>query len=476
VHCVDTFSVLINCSHQKHIFMFLRFTKSSLLIIIAMLSFIACKKTDAIRECLEHGKECKEGKGHLKQTKSFSSDVVIKWLNMELNMFRLPLATGTSAPSADRALAYAGIALYESVVPGMPAHRSLGGQLNQFPAMPSTQPGMAYHWAASANAALAAINRSLFTGTAPANKVMMEQLENELQQQYATEVDAQTLQRSIEFGRAVAAAVFNWSQGDGTASMPSPSTYVIPVGAGLWEKTPPNFAGPVNAFHSMRRLMVIGSSDGAKPPAPVPYSTNPSSEFYAMAKEVYDISQALTPEQKNIAMYHAEGSGYGGGSSMVAQLMQVFEQAKAKLDAAALAYVKAGIGTYEGLTLTFIEKYKHNVLRPITYIHNVLGHTNWSTLYATPGYPDYPAGHPTNGGVLAVMLSDVFGSKFSFDLNFYDFLSRPARHYNSFEDLAQEMAIARVYSGIHYKPAVHAGVAVGKKVSQNILSKLRFLK
>src|SRR5688500_7748017 len=151
--------------------MILRITNTSVpVIIITMLFFIACEK--------KTGEEEPPGKGHLKLTNTYSADVAIKWLNMELNMFRLPLPAGTSAPSADRALAYAGIALYESVVPGMPAHRSLGGQLNQFPEMPSTQPGMEYHWAASANAALAAIDRILFSGTSAATKVVLDELVN----------------------------------------------------------------------------------------------------------------------------------------------------------------------------------------------------------------------------------------------------------------------------------------------------------
>jgi hypothetical protein len=50
-------------------------------------------------------------------------------------------------------------------VPGMPAYQSLSGQLTDFPAMPSTEPGKAYHWAASANAALAEMNRRLFPAT-----------------------------------------------------------------------------------------------------------------------------------------------------------------------------------------------------------------------------------------------------------------------------------------------------------------------
>ncbi|MGZ5219153.1 MAG: hypothetical protein ACXWC7_03710, partial [Chitinophagaceae bacterium] len=67
--------------------------------------------------------------GHLKLTKTFSSDVVIKWLNMQLDMLRVPLAAGTGSQASDRAQAYCGIALYESVVHGMPNYRSMKGQL-----------------------------------------------------------------------------------------------------------------------------------------------------------------------------------------------------------------------------------------------------------------------------------------------------------------------------------------------------------
>jgi hypothetical protein len=95
--------------------------------------------------------------GHLKQTKTFSSDGVVRWLGLQVDMLRLPMAPGTGAAAADRALAYSGIAFYESVVNGMPAYQSLSGQLTDFPQMPETEPGKAYHWAAAANATLAAV-------------------------------------------------------------------------------------------------------------------------------------------------------------------------------------------------------------------------------------------------------------------------------------------------------------------------------
>jgi hypothetical protein len=108
--------------------------------------------------------------GHLRQTKTFSADVVVRWLNMQLDMLRVPLAPGAGTQAANRALAYCGIAAYEAVVPGMPAYQTLTGQINDFPAMPSVEPGKAYHWAASANAALAEMNRRLFPTASAANK------------------------------------------------------------------------------------------------------------------------------------------------------------------------------------------------------------------------------------------------------------------------------------------------------------------
>lgn len=411
--------------------------------------------------------------GHLKQTKTHNAEVVVQWLDQQLNMFRLPLEAGASAQASDRVFAYSGIALYEAVVPGMPAYRSLSGQLTDFPKMPETKPGLAYHWGASANAALAAINRSLFPGASAANKQKMNQLEEELQAQFANEVDPQILNRSIEFGRNVAQAVWAWAQTDGTSTMPAPSSYIPPIGPGFWEKTNPA-ASAANAFHDRRRQLVPGSRDGAgAPPLPFSFSATPGSEYYKMAMETYEIVKNRTAEQTNIARYHREGSGYGGGSSIAGQLAAVITKANASLDVAALALAKVGIGSYEGLTLTFIQKYEFKVMRPVTYIQRYID-PGFTTLFGTPMYPEYPAGHPTNGGVLAVMLADVFGNDFSFDVDYYSYSGDPARHYNNFEELAQEMAIARVYSGIHFMPAVYEGVAVGKKVANNILANVKF--
>ena len=412
--------------------------------------------------------------GQLKQTKTFSSDVITQWLNMQLDLLRVPLAPGAGSQAADRALVYCGLAAYESVVPGMPAYQTLTGQLTDYPHMPETVPGKPYHWAASANAALAEMNRQLFPNASAANKAKINDLENTLKATYIAESDLATVDRSVVFGKAVAAAIFGWAVTDGSAN-PNPP-YMPPVGPGLWVSTPPNFPAAANPYASQRRQIVMGSYNGASLTPPPAYDTLPGSAFYSMVNNVYTKSLALTPEQIAMALYHRDAPGYPGGGTFSAILSQVIVEADCKLDVAALAYVKLGLGAYEALTLAFINKYTYNLVRPITYIRNVMGHTTWTALFNTPGHPEFPAAHATSGGVVAIMLTNVFGDQFDFTLDHYAYLGLPARDYDSFEALGTEMGNSRVYAGIHYQPSIDKGYAMSKKVCNNILSKVNFLK
>lgn len=60
---------------------------------------------------------------------AFSASVATEWFNLALLLTQQ--TPGYSPPVASRALAYLGLTLYESVVPGMPQHQSLAGQLNE---------------------------------------------------------------------------------------------------------------------------------------------------------------------------------------------------------------------------------------------------------------------------------------------------------------------------------------------------------
>src|SRR6476469_8795095 len=87
-----------------------------------------------------------QSQGHLQQTKTFSAEVAQKWQDLQLRILRTPTTVNPFGRHGHRYFAYCGVALYESVVPGMPSYQSLDDQLIDMPAMPSTEPGEAYHW------------------------------------------------------------------------------------------------------------------------------------------------------------------------------------------------------------------------------------------------------------------------------------------------------------------------------------------
>jgi hypothetical protein len=423
------------------------------------------------------------GNDHSKQTKNFSADVVIKWLNLQLDLLRVPLAAGTGSQAAERAQAYCGIALYEAVVPGMRDYRSLEDQLKAFPSMPDTKKDKAYHWGASANAALAYMNRKLFPTTSATNKTNIDNLENSLQSLFASEVSAATLERSIKFGREVATRVYDWAATDGSANVNPPyvpqfigPAFWVQSVSPTWLTTPPNNPLAVNPYAYQRRLLVPGVKNGTDIAPLPPYSTNPASRFYKMVKDVYDKSQNLTPEQTAAAIYTRDAPGYPGGGAYVALLSQVISKATCKLDVAAVAYAKTGIAQSDATIILFIQKYTYNVVRPVNYIRDVLGHSTWLPLFNTPGHPEFPSGHSTISAAVATILTDVFGKHFQFTIHTYDYLGLPARSYNSFNHLAKEVSDARVFAGIHYQETDDKSRVLGEKVSRNVLRKVEFLK
>ena len=446
-----------------------------LLTAILVFSFSACRKQidqPATQQEIASAANSKSLHGHLQQTKTYSSEVVNKWIDMQLRLMQ------TSSPfigglPVSRVFGYTGIALYESVVPGMPAYQSLSGQLNQFPDMPNAQAGFAYHWPTNANAAIATMTRNLFPAASAANKASIDSLENALNNEYKNSVSIEVWQRSVAFGKSVAQLVFDWAKTDGADH--ASDAYTPPVGAGLWERTAPAFAAAFAPYWKNNRQLVAGSFDGADPPPPPAYSIDPSSDFYKMVKEVYDISQTLTPVQRAIGLYYRDNPGFGGGHYM-SMLNIVLRQENATLDVSALSFVKAGIVSIDAGIECWKVKYNYNNLRPITYIRNVLGYTAWNPLFNTPGFPDYISGHTTIGGAVAEVLTSMFGDNYHFTNNTFSYLNMPDQHYTSFYDMTEQVGASRVYAGIHYKISCTEGTKTGRKVAQNILSKVKFLK
>ena len=464
--------------------MFLQLQTRLLVMLLIVITFGACSKKD-----LFSPKELfalRARNGHLKQTKTFSSDVVKKWLTMQTSMLYRPSGNAFGL-NPGRYMAYSGVALYESVVPGMPAYQSLHGQMTNMPVMPATKPGFAYHWPSSAHAALATMTKNFFSTTTAYNQQAVTNLENELNTLYRAEAGDEVFERSVAFGKEVADRIFEWSRTD-NANWPT-AIYQLPTPfPGMWQ---PETAGGAIGFPywGYNRLMVPGSLDNTVSPPPPPYSTNPASPYYTQYNEVYQLSQNLTSEQKLIAKYYNDvNPGYPAGAHYISILKQVIEQFNPALDKAALTYAKTGISLFDATTGSFKAKFTYLNERPFQFIRSVIAPgaiPAWQSFIPNPPYPDFPSNHAIFSASVAYALSKLYGSQTPFTNRSYegvmaDLGNGPVnlgtRHYASFEAMSQEIGISRLYGGIHIRYAIDEGFKQGKKIAQNIDSKLKFEK
>jgi hypothetical protein len=428
--------------------------------------------------------------GHLEQTKTYSSDVVKKWLGVQLPLLYSPPAS--YGVNAGRWMAYCGVAVYEAVVPGMPAYQSLYGQLNDMPQMPQTEPGKAYHWPTCANATLAEMTRRLFTFT-PATNDAVQKLEDELNASYQTEIgDTAIFQRSKAFGKAVATQVFNWSTADHPWSS-LPPLVLSNNSPGLWwpENNNPSIAGGL-AYWGDTRTMVAGSIENVTSTPYVYNDADQTSPYYKDYKEVYDFSKSLTYDQKRLAKYYDDPAvnGYPSGSSYTAVFKQILEQQNPALDIAAFAYAKTGMSLFDATIGSMKGKFHFMQERPFQFIRRVIAPSGdpatwWKPFITTPPYPDFPANHAVFSGAFAQALTTIFGDNVSFTNSTYkgtmvDLGKGPedlgSYSYKSFYEFANDIAISRVYGGIHTRHAVEEGTKQGIKTAQNINSKVKFRK
>ncbi|WP_324672201.1 vanadium-dependent haloperoxidase [Hymenobacter sp. GOD-10R] len=402
----------------------------------------------------------------------YRADVAVSWLNLQLRLVQTTFVDPTN--TFGRPFAYAGIAGYEAAVPGLLGYRTLEGQLNGLTGLPSTDKKLAYNSPLSTNAALAAINRSFFSTTSAANLAAIDSLEATNKAACAAGLPPEVVERSVTFGKQVAASVWAWAQTDGYNN---PAVYTLPTGPGLWVPTPPTFGKPVFPFWGSNRPIVASSIDNTDPGPPMAYSEQVGSPFYLMVKEVYDISQTSTAEQKATALFWNDvpnGRSFTPPGHWMSILAQVLQKEHTSLGKALMAYAKVGITLNDALISTLKTKYTYNLLRPITYIRNTMGQPTWNSLIPTPSYPEYSAGHAVVSGSAAEALTQLFGDNYAFtDQNYVQF-GLGSRSYASFEQAGIEGGISRLYGGIHYRVSCEKGQVQGKTVARNINAKLFF--
>lgn len=231
----------------------------------------------------------------------------IAWFDLLYDTIR---TEALSPPVASRIIGYTGVAAYEAVLPGMPDHRSLGGQLNDLDPLPDLASG-GHHWPTVLNAAVAATLSGLLPAASAPTMQAIADLEQAQLDALPANLSQAVIDRSIARGQEVAAHVLAWSMTDGY-DVWNNCAYTPPTGEGLWEPTPPMMAPALQPCWGRLRPFVLLFGAECPALAPPPYSTDPGSVFYTEALEVYDTVNALTQDQLDIAQFWADNPGQTG--------------------------------------------------------------------------------------------------------------------------------------------------------------------
>ncbi len=380
---------------------------------------------------------------------------------------------GFTPPVQARAFGYMGLALYESVVGGMPDNRSVAGQLNGVGTLPQAN-GIPYNWALVANAALAEVMRGLWgdqTNMASANIADLNALEASLASQYGAGVPPGIAKLSSEFGRSVGAAVFATSRDDGedrSYLTNFPTSYTPPTGPAFWVPTPATQIAMQPFWATNATTLALSNAAECDPGRPPAYSEDPNSAFYGEANIDYQFWLHPTTEHTTIARYWADGPGtISGPGHSFAIVNEIVEQQNANLAQAAEAYGRAGVADADALTAIWSAKYEYNLVRPITYIRRVVDPT-YSPLLPTPPFPEYVSAHSGQSAAVALTLEALFGEHVAFVDHAHDADGFDPRSFPSIFAAAEEAGMSRLFAGIHFQSGNVNGQALGRCVAAKV--------
>src|SRR5262245_58100729 len=199
-------------------------------------------------------------------------------------------------------------------------------------------------------------------------------------------------------------------------------------------------------------------------PGPPPAST--SSEWARDYKEVMELggtrSTVRTPEQTEIARFWT----VVGPASWDPILRSAAGAPGRTLLQNARLFALAEMATADAYIAVFDAKYTYNLWRPITAIRNGDMHgpgvalirvADWEPLVSTPLHPEYPCAHCITSAALAVVLENEFSARFPEVTMTSPTAPGVVRRWTSPKALTDEISMARIYGGIHYRTSMVVG-------------------
>jgi hypothetical protein len=377
---------------------------------------------------------------------------------------------------ASRIYAYPNIAFYECIRNEDSNYKTLTAKLNGLKFLP--QPSNKVDDFISAAIAFSYAGQSLV-----GSEYRFENWRKKFVDSFFLLVDSQLLIRSIKYGKLVADSVIAWSRRDNYFETRGMMRHVLSDKPGTWQPTPSAYASALEPNWNKIRPFALTSCSQYSPKEKLKYSPSKQSLFYKNLMQVYTISKTLDSAKKYIALYWDDNPNIavrdghltyfvhkispGGHWLMIAR--QACMQKNIPLVKTSLAYTLTAISIFDGFINCWDEKFKTNLIRPVTVINSIIDE-HWEPLIQTPPFPEFTSGHAVISNAAAQVLTSLLGGNFSFTDSTEILFGMKSRQFSSFYAAAEESSMSRVYGGIHYPTTATISEKQGRQIGAHVFS------
>jgi len=380
------------------------------------------------------------------------ADDVTHWNRI---MFELAKVAGTSPLVMTRVTAIVHGSMYDAL-------NGIERRYTPLHVAPAADPG-ASRRAAVVQAAYASLSKIYPTQQSTLDQKLAESLAG-IANTEAVE-NSRSIARGIEWGQAVADAIWAWRLTDGfTAVLPSFTGPANP-GPGQWRPTPPgNLPMAGRQFVDMTPWVITSPSQFLAPGPPALSSAQYTADFNETRLKGRDTSPSRTQDETFYSLFwNSATASYLWDTAAVS----LSEERQTTLSENSRLFALLNVAMADAAIGCWKSKFIYNFWRPITAITlastdgnpGTIEDPTWNPLLVTPNHQDYTSGHSCVSGAAGAVLSNFFGEQSSFVVTSDGMAG--ARYFPSFTAATEEVKNARVFAGIHFRAACNDGQALG---------------
>ncbi|QEC67307.1 vanadium-dependent haloperoxidase [Panacibacter ginsenosidivorans] len=384
-------------------------------------------------------------------------------------------------PAASRYYAYCTLGAYDIVSQNNNAIVAPSSFIKRYTPVVITTPKTSYDYHIAALYCVYESGRLLL----PSGYMLEENEKTFIELLQKHKIKQSVIDSSVAVAKSVAAQIAAWSKQDDYGKLSTRLRYTPLKGDGYWFPTPPSYMEAVEPNWKTVKTLVIDSCNQFVPAPPEKFSKDSGTKFYALAREVYDVSKNPSQEQLNVAGFWdcnpfavaSEGHMMIGfkkispGGHWMNITAIAAKKAKLDFDKTIQIHAIEAVTLMDAFISCWDEKYRSNRIRPETYINRYID-LKWQPLLQTPPFPEYTSGHSVVSTASAEVLTYLLGDNFSFTDNSEEMFELKPRTFSSFRKAAAEAAISRLYGGIHFRDAIESGQVEGKAIGKFICEKI----